>query len=317
MKVLETLADDTVVILQIHKRVWPASQRDALFWSHIRRAQDDVAGDGDAPDARRTPRDTWIVCNHSTQHPEAPQVRSKCEPEGLPSYLIGFSHLLTRQSFSLSLSLVGTQQNDGKMVRVSLTVSLVCQTFVERPNDGGPVTRDHLTCRITYCSVVNPGGWVTATNLASSFPVLRDVDTDVPSSWPAAVPGAHLGVAGRVPARVPQVPQTLHALRPGPLPRPADPLLNRQLGPSPRRRHHITTRHSSCPPCLGPFTQSRLYVPRGFQSVFPFRPAFESVFCFGWFLFFFRALRRRSSSLSEATNKCSVFKSEPWLSSCL
>ena len=97
MKVLETLADDTVVILQIHKRVWPASQRDALFWSHIRRAQDDVAGDGDAPDARRTPRDTWIVCNHSTQHPEAPQVRSKCEPEGLPSYLIGFSHLLTRQ----------------------------------------------------------------------------------------------------------------------------------------------------------------------------------------------------------------------------
>ena len=34
--VLERVADDTLVFLQLHKRVWPAAQRDALFWSHMR-----------------------------------------------------------------------------------------------------------------------------------------------------------------------------------------------------------------------------------------------------------------------------------------
>ena len=37
--VLEKVADDTLVFLQLHKRVWPAAQRDALFWSHIRCVQ--------------------------------------------------------------------------------------------------------------------------------------------------------------------------------------------------------------------------------------------------------------------------------------
>ena len=63
MKVLEKIADDTLVILQIHKRVWPTSQRDALFWSHVRRVPNDTD-----PDAQ----DIWIACNHSTEHPEAP-----------------------------------------------------------------------------------------------------------------------------------------------------------------------------------------------------------------------------------------------------
>lgn len=123
MKVLETIADDTLVILQIHKRVWPASQRDALFWSHVRRVPNDT--DRDA-------QDIWIACNHSTEHREAPS-------------------------------------NEGKMVRVALTVCLVCQTSIEPPADGGPVTRDHLTCKITYCSVVNPGGWVPTSALRAVY----------------------------------------------------------------------------------------------------------------------------------------------------
>lgn len=55
------------------------------------------------------------------------------------------------------------------MVRVSLTVCLVCQTSIEPPSDGGPVTRDHLTCKITYCSVVNPGGWVPTSALRAVY----------------------------------------------------------------------------------------------------------------------------------------------------
>ncbi|KAG8228853.1 hypothetical protein J437_LFUL008349, partial [Ladona fulva] len=63
MTVLETISEDTLVFLQVFKRVWPASQRDALFWSHMRRVPDDKD-----PDAH----DIWIVCNHSTEHPDFP-----------------------------------------------------------------------------------------------------------------------------------------------------------------------------------------------------------------------------------------------------
>merc|ERR1719357_697122 len=55
--VLERVADDTLVFLQLHKRVWPAAQRDALFWSHMRCIRSDNRSQ------------TWIVCNQSTKHP--------------------------------------------------------------------------------------------------------------------------------------------------------------------------------------------------------------------------------------------------------
>lgn len=60
---LEKISDDTLVFLQVHKRIWPASQRDALFWSHIRRVPDDKDRDG---------QDIWIVCNQSTDSPDFP-----------------------------------------------------------------------------------------------------------------------------------------------------------------------------------------------------------------------------------------------------
>jgi hypothetical protein len=63
MTVLESIAEDTVVFLQIHKRVWPAAQRDSLFWSHIRKVPNSHDEDG---------QDFWIVCNKSTEHPDFP-----------------------------------------------------------------------------------------------------------------------------------------------------------------------------------------------------------------------------------------------------
>jgi hypothetical protein len=36
MRVLEEVSPDTMVFHQTHKRIWPAAQRDSLFWSHIR-----------------------------------------------------------------------------------------------------------------------------------------------------------------------------------------------------------------------------------------------------------------------------------------
>uniref|UniRef100_A0A8C4SYQ5 Ceramide transfer protein n=1 Tax=Erpetoichthys calabaricus TaxID=27687 RepID=A0A8C4SYQ5_ERPCA len=60
--VVETLADNAVIIYQTHKRVWPASQRDVLYLSAIRKI---LANNENDPD-------TWIVCNFSVDHDSAP-----------------------------------------------------------------------------------------------------------------------------------------------------------------------------------------------------------------------------------------------------
>lgn len=78
MKVIETIDDNTLVFHQVHKRIWPAAQRDAIFWSHIRRIDDaksSVISDKDLntqsrPDLKL--HDVWIVCNNSTDKPEIP-----------------------------------------------------------------------------------------------------------------------------------------------------------------------------------------------------------------------------------------------------
>lgn len=61
--VLEKIADDTLLFLQVHKRIWPASQRDALFWSHMRHVPDNKDQDGP---------DIWVVCNNSVDIPDLP-----------------------------------------------------------------------------------------------------------------------------------------------------------------------------------------------------------------------------------------------------
>ncbi|CAL4130664.1 unnamed protein product, partial [Meganyctiphanes norvegica] len=125
MTVLDRISEDTLVFLQLHKRVWPTAQRDALFWSHIREISNDHP-------ANKGAHDTWIVTNHSTEHPDAP--------------------------------------NDGKCVRVDLTVCFVCQTYIDPPPDPGQkITRANLLTKIVYCSVVNPGGWAPASVLRTVY----------------------------------------------------------------------------------------------------------------------------------------------------
>lgn len=43
--------------------------------------------------------------------------------------------------------------NTGKCVRIFLTVILVCQTYVAPIENGHKITRNDLSCKITYCSV--------------------------------------------------------------------------------------------------------------------------------------------------------------------
>ncbi|XP_050333096.1 ceramide transfer protein isoform X1 [Bactrocera neohumeralis] len=122
--ILEKISPDTFVFLQTHKRIWPASQRDALFWSHMRKITDGL--DDDAVDM-------WVVCNNSTEY-------SKQESK------------------------------NGKCVRIFLTVILACQTLLPPGKTSNDIlSRDELTCKITYCSVVNPGGWAPASALRAVY----------------------------------------------------------------------------------------------------------------------------------------------------
>lgn len=63
MVVLETISEDSLLFMQTHKRIWPASQRDVIFWSHMRRLPNDQDRDGP---------DMWTVVNNSTEHPDHP-----------------------------------------------------------------------------------------------------------------------------------------------------------------------------------------------------------------------------------------------------
>ncbi|KAJ8005725.1 hypothetical protein DPEC_G00120890 [Dallia pectoralis] len=65
--VVESLSDSAVIVYQTHKRVWPASQRDVLYLSTIRKI---VATNENDPD-------TWLVCNFSVDHEKA-QPTNRC-----------------------------------------------------------------------------------------------------------------------------------------------------------------------------------------------------------------------------------------------
>ncbi|XP_013137472.1 PREDICTED: collagen type IV alpha-3-binding protein [Papilio polytes] len=61
MTIVEEISSDALVFHQTFKRIWPASQRDALFWSHVR--ADDT---------------TYAVTNHSTSNAEYPPNTGAC-----------------------------------------------------------------------------------------------------------------------------------------------------------------------------------------------------------------------------------------------
>jgi len=122
-------ADDTIISHQIHKRVWPAAQRDCVFLSHMRPLTDDQIGPVDK-NASSFPGHAWIVVNFSVDEPEVP--------------------LCSR-------------------TRARVHVSLLCKTQIINHKPGQPMSRDNLKCDIVYQSYVNPGGWVPASVLRAVY----------------------------------------------------------------------------------------------------------------------------------------------------
>ena len=69
VKQVEMLAEDTYVYHQLHKRVWPSTQRETLFASHLCTLHN-------APQAENAVGHTWMVCNFSINRDDIP-VRCK------------------------------------------------------------------------------------------------------------------------------------------------------------------------------------------------------------------------------------------------
>ncbi|TRY62817.1 hypothetical protein TCAL_13105 [Tigriopus californicus] len=123
--VIEKVSNDTLLFLQLHKRIWPTAQRDACFWSHLRKI----------PSTDAHIHDTYLVCNKSVDHPTAPE-------------------------------------NQNGVLRVDLTVIFVCDTIIDEAQRSKPhkhIRRQDITTKITYCSVINPGGWAPAAALRTVY----------------------------------------------------------------------------------------------------------------------------------------------------
>ena len=65
VNVVEVLSDDTTVFHQLHKRVWPSTQRETVFCSHICTLTN-------APRPDNMVGHTKMACNFSIDHPAVP-----------------------------------------------------------------------------------------------------------------------------------------------------------------------------------------------------------------------------------------------------
>ncbi|KAI3386183.1 hypothetical protein SNEBB_002709 [Seison nebaliae] len=130
-RIVETLSPTTLLFHQVHKRVWPTAQRDTLFWSHIRSytldENSEIYRHNTVPQTSHDVNERiWQVCNCSTDHDDVKE--TNC-------------------------------------VRVTLNVSLFCETIVPSDKKLSELTRNDIKCKITYIAQINPGGWAPITVL--------------------------------------------------------------------------------------------------------------------------------------------------------
>ncbi|KAI7697277.1 Collagen type IV alpha-3-binding protein [Sarcoptes scabiei] len=133
MRVIENINPNTLVFHQTHKRVWPAAQRDTVFWSHIRKIDSETLKAKRHPNSvnKKLPENCWIVCNNSVKRPDI---------------------------------------DPGRCLRMNLKVSMCCELYFDSPVENlSKLTRDQLRCKIIYCSTINPGGWAPASVLRALY----------------------------------------------------------------------------------------------------------------------------------------------------
>lgn len=118
------------MLVVVFQRVWPASQRDVLYLSAIRKI---LATNENDPD-------TWLVCNFSVDHDKA-AVR-------LPLLWRGASNQQRAEKAGSHISL--NFQPTNRCVRAKINVAMICQTLVSPPEGDKEISRDNILCKITY-----------------------------------------------------------------------------------------------------------------------------------------------------------------------
>jgi len=119
-EMVRLIDDNTCIFHNIHKRVWPTTQRDSVFWSHLKQVDNPKEGGSDI----------WMVTNRTCNHPPA----------------------------------VGKG-----MIRVNMTVSLVCETVIAEGVAADDIKREDVSCHLVYCSAVHPGGWAPTPLLRTMY----------------------------------------------------------------------------------------------------------------------------------------------------
>ncbi|CAH8428746.1 unnamed protein product [Schistosoma turkestanicum] len=183
--VLEVCGDDTVVTHQIYKRVWPTTQRDSLFWSHIcpvNPIQTNSSPTSNSPtDSQNT--------NNDHVNPTSIGTTAFTSNGSLPSQSIPSNHILDGwMVVNMSTDYLSDKipPSPSPTIRLGLEVVLFCRTEIlsndssssedfKKPNsshhddddDNGQhkLTRDQLCTRLVYMANINPGGWVPAAGL--------------------------------------------------------------------------------------------------------------------------------------------------------
>ncbi|XP_075595089.1 ceramide transfer protein isoform X4 [Balearica regulorum gibbericeps] len=132
--VVENLADNAIIIYQMHKRVWPASQRDVLYLSAIRKI----------PAFSENDPETWIVCNFSVEHDSAP-LNNRC----------------VRAKINIAMicqTLVSPPEGNKEISRDNILCKI---TYVANALSRFAVFQCLASCLL----LVNPGGWAPASVL--------------------------------------------------------------------------------------------------------------------------------------------------------
>ncbi len=63
--VVETLSEDTLILHHLHKRIWPSTQRETLYCTHMCT----LTG---VPTPENMVGHTWMICNFSIDHDKVP-----------------------------------------------------------------------------------------------------------------------------------------------------------------------------------------------------------------------------------------------------
>lgn len=132
---LVTFSVESKLLLCVFQRVWPASQRDVLYLSAMRKI---LANNENDPD-------TWLVCNFSVDHNDA-QVSSVILP-GRHKTSWNLSCCCFLKLISLSSHI---PQPTNRCVRAKINIGMICQTLVSPPEGDKEISRDNILCKITY-----------------------------------------------------------------------------------------------------------------------------------------------------------------------